>query len=506
MSNLKMKTVRGSMITAAALLGIRPITMIFDIILLRLLVPEVFGLIALGMILINMTNLFTDLGMRQAIVQTRHDIKKVTQYAFIIVITGSVLVNLLVILFAPPLARLLGGGQPLVPVIIALSFIITIDGLWVVPDGILRRNLRFKEMALAQFVSDLIGSLTSIILAYLGFGVWSLVIGSITGKSLRGLLLWFYARPWFWLRPQGWDREVAESVVRFGVPTTGSGMLRYFSTQWDTWFVGRTLGLTAVSFYSRAFDLTTRISDILTNTLFGQVLFPSYARLQDDRPRLARAYLKSTSLVLMLMVPVSLGLLVTAPLLVPVLLGDQWRPMIPVWQIFCVYGLTRPISTNSSPLFLAAGKPKNNVTASLVVIGVMVPLVVLLIGPYGILGAATGVVVAYTVAMFFNIYQAERLLPGSARKTLFQSLPFLLAGGLMSAAILLAWDAVIALTGDENALALILLIALGALTYLAVVLVVQRPLIVELYELTISALGLDRRWPRLAARRPRPTE
>lgn len=119
------------MITAAALLGIRPITMIFDIILLRLLVP-VFGLIALGMILINMTNLFTDLGMRQAIVQTRHDIKKVTQYAFIIVITGSVLVNLLVILFAPPLARLLGGGQPLVPVIIALSFIITIDGLWVV--------------------------------------------------------------------------------------------------------------------------------------------------------------------------------------------------------------------------------------------------------------------------------------------------------------------------------------------------------------------------------------
>ena len=206
------------------------------------------------------------------------------------------------------------------------------------------------------------------------------------------------------------------------------------------------------------------------------------------------------------MVPVSLGLLVTAPLLVPVLLGDQWRPMIPVWQIFCVYGLTRPISTNSSPLFLAAGKPKNNVTASLVVIGVMVPLVVLLIGPYGILGAATGVVVAYTVAMFFNIYQAERLLPGSARKTLFQSLPFLLAGGLMSAAILLAWDAVIALTGDENALALILLIALGALTYLAVVLVVQRPLIVELYELTISALGLDRRWPRLAARRPRPTE
>ncbi len=192
-------------------------------------------------------------------------------------------------------------------------------------------------------------------------------------------MLWFYARPWFWLRPQGWDREVAESVVRFGAPTMGSGLLKYFASQWDTWFVGRALGVTAVSFYSRSFDLTTRVSDMLSNTLFGQVLFPSYAKLQDDRPRLTRVYLKSTSLVLMLMIPVSLGLLVTAPLLVPVLLGEQWRPMIAVWQIFCVYGLTRPISTNSSPLFLAVGKPRNNVSASLVVIAVMVPLVILLI-------------------------------------------------------------------------------------------------------------------------------
>ena len=194
-----MKTARGSMITAATLLGIRPITMIFDIILLRLLVPADFGLLAMAMILLNTTNLFTDMGMRQVVVQTRHDVKKVSQYAFIIVMVGSVLVNLLVIVFAGPLANLFGGGQPLVPIIIALSFIITIDGLWVVPDGLMRRNLRFKQLAMAQFISDLVGSITSIIFAYMGFGVWSLVIGSLTGKTLRGVMLWAYARPWSWL-------------------------------------------------------------------------------------------------------------------------------------------------------------------------------------------------------------------------------------------------------------------------------------------------------------------
>jgi len=501
-----MKTARGSMITAATFLGMRPITMIFDILLLRLLAPEAFGLLAMAMLLVNTTNLFTDMGMRQAIVQSRHDIKKVSQYAFIIVVAGSMLVNGLVILLARPLANLFGGGEPLVPIIIGLSFLITIDGLWVVPDGLLRRNLRFKQLALSQFVSDLIGSFISIVLAYTGLGVWSLVIGSLAGKALRGLMLWFYARPWFWLRPQGWDREVAESVVRFGAPTMGGGLLRYFATQWDTWFVGRVLGVTAVSFYSRSFDLTTRVSDMLANNLFGQVLFPSYAKLQDDRPRLARVYLKSTSLVQMLMIPISLGMLVIAPLLIPVLLGDQWLPMIPVWQVFSAYVLTRPISTNSSPLFLAVGKPRNNMSAALVVIAVMVPLVVLLIEPYGILGAAVGVLVAYTVAMFFNVYQVERILPGTARKTALLVLPFLLAGGLMSAAILLAWDAVIALAGGENVLALLVLIGLGALTYMAVLLLIQRPLLIELYELAISALGLDRRWPRLARHRPRPTE
>jgi PST family polysaccharide transporter len=493
-------------ITAGVMLGMRPITMIFDIILLRLLAPEDFGLLALATLLFNTTNLFTDMGMRQVVVQSQHDIKKVANYAFYIVMVFSVFANVVVVLLAEPLAQLFGGGEPLVPIIIGLSLIITIDGLWVVPEALLRRNLQFKQIALSQFISDMIGSILSIVLAYQGLGVWSLVIGSLTGKGLRAVMLWVFARPWSWLRPQGWDREVMESILRFGFPTMGGGLLRYFATQWDTWYVGRALGVFSVSLYSRAFDLTTRVSDMLGSALFGQVLFPSYARMQEDRPRLARVYLKSTSFVLLLMVPISLGLLVIAPLLIPVLLGEQWREMIPIWQIFCVYGLTRPISTNSSPLFLAVGQPRNNVYASLVVIALMVPLVLWLTGPYGVNGAAVGVLVAYTLAMVFNVYQVERILPGTAKKTFLLSLPPLAAGGLMSAVILSAWDTVVQLAGGENAVALIVLIGMGALTYLGAVLVIQRPLMIELYDLLISALGLDRRWPRLAAHRPRPTE
>jgi len=491
------------MFMAGILVGMRPFSIIIDIFLLRLLNPRDFGLIALAMILFNTANLFTDMGMRQAVVQTRQDVKKVSFFAFVIVMLGSMAVTGLVVLFAEPLSQLVGGSAELAPILAWMSVLITIDGLWVVPEGLLRRDLRFKQLALSQVPGELAGGLIAIPLAIMGLGVWSLVIGTLAGKLLRAALLWYYCRPWIWLRPHRWDGEIVGGLIRYGAPTMGSGLLKYFGSQWDTWFVGRALGKTAVGYYSKAFDVTTRLGDMLGNALFGQVLFPSYAKMQDDPARLKRAYLKSTSLVFLLLIPVSLGLLVIAPMLIPVMLGDKWLPMVPVWQVFCLYGMTRPISTNASPLFLAVGKPKNNITASIVLLGTMIPAVLLLIDPYGIVGAAIGVWLAHLVAMSFNVYQVERILSGTAVKTVVQALPFLLAGGLMSLAVVLLWGPVVQLTGGENIAALITLIAIGALVYLGVVVLLQRALVLELYELFIKALGIDRRWPRLLPGQPR---
>jgi O-antigen/teichoic acid export membrane protein len=236
---------------------------------------------------------------------------------------------------------------------------------------------------------------------------------------------------------------------------------------------------------------------MLTTSIFGNVLFPSYAKMQDDKARLSRAYLKSTAMVFLVIVPVSIGLAITAPLLVPILLGSQWIPMIPLWQIFSLYGLTRPISTNSSPLFLATSQPRRNLTAGLLLLVVMLVFIFLLIEPYGTVGVAVAVAAAYTVAMFFNIFQVNQILPGTASKTIAQSLPFLFAGGLMAAGTLAAQSTIINLAGGENVLALVLIILLAALIYLAAILILQRALVLELYELTILALGFDRRWPRL---------
>ena len=506
MSELKIKTARGSMLMAGISLSMRPLSMVFAIVLLRLLQPEDFGLIALTMILVNAANLFTDLGLRPAIVQTKQDIEKVAHYVFVLVTLASMAVTGVFALAAAPLANFLGGDADLVPILRVMSILVTIDGLWIVPEALLRRNLKFKQLGISQIISDVSSSLISIICAIMGLGVWSLVVGNIASEVLRILFFWSQCRPWIWLRPQKWERAIVKDLLHFGAPTMGAGLLRSVQSQLDTWITGRNFGVTAVGFYDKAYTLTGRLANMLTNSIFGNVLFPSYARLQDDRERLARAYLKSTTMVLLMIVPLSVGLAVTAPLLVPVLIGNNWAPMIPVWQIFAIFGLTWPVSSNSSPLFLAVGQPRRNFSASIVYLLVMVPAALLLLRPFGISGVAMAVSLGYLVTMFFNVWQVNQILPGTARGTLALSLPFAMAGGLMALGIWLLQPALIRALGGMNVAALVAVILWGAFLYIAATVVLQRALVREILDVLIKSLGIDRRWPKLVPHRLRPSK
>jgi PST family polysaccharide transporter len=502
-SNLKIRTARGSIYMTAITFCIRPLSMGLAILLARLLTPEDFGVVALAMVVFVAANLFTDLGMRATVVQTKEDINKVAHYAFVLVMATSIAFTIFAMLVAEPLARLLGGSEGLADVIRWMSIYVAIDGLWIVPESLLRRDLRFKELGLSQLPGELASTIISIGLALLGFGMWSLVIGTCTGQLLRAALLWWYYRPWIWLRPQKWDRDVLRSMFKYGLPSMGSGLIRYAQGQIDTFVLGRQLGAASVGLYNKALNLTGRLGDMLTTSIFGNVLFPSYAKIQDDKPRLARAYLKSTKLVFLMIVPLSVGLAISAPLLVPVLLGPQWAPMIPIWQIFSLFGLLRPISTNAAPIFQAVGQPQRNLSAALVLMAFKLPLILLLVEPYGSIGVAVAVTLAALAGMLFNVFQVNQILPGTAFKTFSQSLPFFVAGGFMALGVWLLQEPIIALSGGENLLSLTLIILVAAVIYVVAILILQWALVLELYELLIKALGFDRRWPRLLPARLR---
>lgn len=505
--SLRVKTARGSLTMGAALFLVRPLSFAFAIVLLRLLQPSDFGTVALGMILVNSANIFTDLGMRSAIIRWngKADIERVTFYAFTIAMISSILFYALVFFYADDFAQLLGGEANLIPVLRVLGLIIIIDGLWVIPEGLLKRDLRFKNLAIIQLSAETTSSLTAIALALNGFGLWSLVIGNIMAEVMRVLLTWTFNWTAFhklaWLRPHRFEEEPVRELLRFGTTDTASGLVRYFTEQVDTWYVGRNFGETVVGYYSKAYDMTSRLTFMFSNVLFGQVLLPSYAKIQDDLKRLQRAYLKSTSMVMLTMAPVSLGLLVLAEPIIKVLFGAKWLPMVPIWQVFSFYTLVRPISGNTGPLFQAVGRPGRNLRSTLVLLAVIVPSLLILVPRMGIVGAAVAVFIGHFAGMLFNVWQINEILPGTGIGTFKAILPSLICGAIMALVVQLAKAPVIGLAGGQNWISLLTLVVIGALAYLGALLVLQRPLLKELVGLTVEVLGLKKRFPRLASPR-----
>lgn len=485
--NLRERTIRGSLAAGGVVAILRPINIVATIFLARLLDPSDFGFVALAMLLVSSSYIFTNLGMGPALVHTSADETKAAQHAFVLTMISGLGFTLALLMFARPIAVLL-GDESATSIIRWLSSLLMLESLFLVPNALLRRHLMFERVSGIRIVAEVAYVLVSVTMALAGLGYWSLVIATIFTEFLYMILSWVLCPNLKWLRPQRWDNRLASSLLRYGVQGMGAGIVTYFHAHTDDWMVGRFLGVTQLGYYSKAYDLSQKTLVNLGTDVIGSVFFPAYRKVQDDRIRLARMYLKSLSFITLLMSPVAFGMFIVAPIAVPVLLGSKWNAMIPVLQVFSLMVLTRPISANTHPLFMAVGKPIYSMWAGTLLICVMLPLAIVGLR-WGITGVALAVAVSHTVGMFFNTYQANTLLPSSARRTLTISLPPLAAGTVMMLVVQICKAPLLAFLGDQvDAIYLFVLILIGAVAYTVAIGVFQRRLLVEFLTTVRSAI------------------
>jgi O-antigen/teichoic acid export membrane protein len=471
----------------------KPINIISTVVLARLLDPYDFGIVALGMLLAMSSYLFVDLGMGPAIIQTTMERHRVVFPAFVITMISGSLLTALIMIFSGPLAMLF--GEPAAQEVIRwLAWMVFLEAAITIPESLLRKELRFGQVSFLKFLQEFLNLVVSVPLAYLGYGFWSLVYGRIVAAAIQTILAWVLSPSWEWLKPVPFDWDAIRQLLRYGVRATSGGLLSFIHQNWDDWLVGRVLGATALGFYTKAYGLTNNTLSGLSKNLVNGVFFPSYAQMQEDKVRLTRVYMKVLNFVLLMMVPLAAGFLVVAPQIVTVLLGEKWLPVLPVFQIFALLVFTRPISSNTSPLFMAMGRPDYNFQAGIVLMAVMVPAVLLLL-PYNITGVALGVVIAHTVAAAYNVYQVNRLLPGTARLTAITLIPPLVASVAMMVGVQLAKPVVLQVLGvaEHNFISLTILCGLGGAIYLGLAFLMQRELLTELLRLGLMGVGGGRR-------------
>lgn len=308
------------------------LTFLVLVVLSRLLTPNDFGLVGMTWILVELATRFGQTGIGHALIQ-RHELTDrhlEIGFTFSTVLGGTVAG--VIWLFAPRFGHLF--DEPAVSSLLrVLSVTFVIGGVGVVPEHLLRRSLRFKQLMVADLLSYASGyGLTATVLAFRGFGVWSLVWAEITRVLIRTVTTSLYSPPPPRLRLAA--REVTD-FISHGAGYALTQVFDFIVRTGGYFVVGRLLGATALGYYTRADRIASLPFQYLGGNLF-EVVFPAMAQRQ-QRIDLARTvHLHGVEMLALAVLPVSALVLLCAPEIVAVVLGGQWDETVPVLRILAI--------------------------------------------------------------------------------------------------------------------------------------------------------------------------
>jgi O-antigen/teichoic acid export membrane protein len=287
----------------------------------RLLDPVAFGLMALAQLVVLFAQFFVRMGLASALVQkpvlNKDDIRAASTAGLAIGVICFGVVWVLAPFFGD-----LFRSPDLPPVLRVLAITFLFEGMSMVGLGLLRRQLRFRELSIITVATYVLGFLVvGVGLALLGAGIWSLVVGALVSSGAQ--MVWQYALLRHPVRPV-FRREPYREVCGYGMRLATAHLLDYVGGNLDTYAVGRFADTALVGQYSRGYYLAFQpLRYYLTQALTG-VLFPHLSRIQHDRERLRRAYLSVLTLGSIVVFPMCAGVAVAAKELVRVVLGPQW--------------------------------------------------------------------------------------------------------------------------------------------------------------------------------------
>lgn len=365
------------------------------IVLARLLAPDEFGLVAMAMLVIGALTIFNDFGVSAAVVYKKEKIQLVADNALFVTLFFGPALALIGFLLAPAAAAYFRNDN-VTAIIQVLSLLIAVKAFGSIPAALLQKELDFKRKIIPEVSRSAIYAILAITLAYLGWGVWSLVIGEL-GSSIVGLLLIWLVAGW---KPRfRFDFEIARDVLSYGKHVTLTSVFMFVAANIDYAIVGRLLGTSALGLYMIAFKLATYPADTLR--LVSNVIFPMFSKLEYDKERMGRVYLKSLNYVSFLVMPVGFFILIAAPTLIEVMFGRKWLGASQATQALVWFGIARVLMGNTTGLFKATGRPDLPMKLEAVKLILLVPLLYFLTS-YGIL--AVGVVQSVLMLVFTPFY------------------------------------------------------------------------------------------------------
>lgn len=345
MGSLRQKLINGTIWNSISQFGTVLCNFALTFVLGRLLEPKDYGLLGMVMVITGFLGYFSEFGIIDSLIRKQNHDELDEHTAFWTGIGFSIIVYIFIYLISP-LISLFYSKPELTSIsrASALGFIISSYGF--VPVALDIKKLHYPVITLISLTGLFISGSIAIFFAYCGWGVWTLVMQLLLNNLVCCLGYYFFIR---WKPKFLFSIDRFKSTIGFGAHRTFNNIFTFLSDNIDQLLIGKLLGSVALGYYTMAFRLT-RFPVQKFWAVFGKMLFPAFAQMQNDLVRLKRNYYKVTLLGGFMLLPFVAALFYATEPLVRLAVGEKWLPICNLIRILCLYLLVYSFSLADEPI------------------------------------------------------------------------------------------------------------------------------------------------------------
>lgn len=409
--------------------GVTGVQFIVQIILARLLLPEDYGVIALIVVFISISQIFVQSGLGTALIQKKEVTDEDYSSVFFLTLGMAFVLYCILFLAAPFVASFY--SQPLItPVLRVLGLTLFFGAINSIQNAVISRNFQFRNLFVSSLVAVLLSGVVGIAMAYEGHGVWALVGQQLTSAAAVCAIMWFTVK---WRPRLVFSLTRVRSLFSFGWKLLVSGLIATMYNGLSSLLIGKLYPASMLGHFTKGQEFPRMMMSNIDSSIQA-VMLPAYAKNQDNRVLVKQIMRRALVTSSFLVFPAMVGLAVVAEPLVTILLTEKWLMAVPFLQIFCAFYALWPIHTANLQAINALGR--SDIFLKLEVVKIVVGLSVLVISiPFGVHAIALGVVVAGIIGTFINSYPSKLLLDYGFFDQWKDLMPALLLSMLMGAVV-----------------------------------------------------------------------
>lgn len=420
MDNVKQNSIKGVKWSAIERYSEQSIRFLVEIIIARILMPADYGLIGIISIFIAIFQSFIDSGFSNALIRKKNltEIDCSTVFYFNTIVG---LVSYLLLFISAPAISEFFNNEFLIPIIRVISLSLIFQSFSVVPIARLARSVDFKTQSKATLISSIISGVIGIVMAYCGYGVWSLVFQNICNMFCKMILLYYFTK---WQPLFIFSSESFKELFGFGSKLLLSGLISTIYIQLRKLVIGKYYTSADLGLYTRGEQFAVMPSQNLAN-IIQRVSYPILSKFQDNTEQMIDIYRKMIKLSSMLIFFLTALLAAISEPLIGTLLTPQWEGAIIFLKIFCFTYMFDQVDLINISLLQVIGR--SDLTLRIEIFKKAISIILLLISiPHGVIAICLSGLFYSQIALALNTYYTGKIFKYGWYQQIKDVFPYLL--------------------------------------------------------------------------------